>query len=200
MRRIFIVLGLACLLMAPTLAVAQDATPVARQATPAAGEDISLLFVQTAAGSTLTPLESPDGEATHELVLQERSNQTLYFSDRPNRVVGTIPTTDMLALFAVEPDNPPNAALVALNEAGEEEIIVLELLSGEEDATTGELSYQVKLLADHTELEFGLVTDPVTDVTEGRSYGETSLFIDDVGDDQGTFLCLNPLYLFNPNC
>jgi hypothetical protein len=67
---------------------------------------------------------------------------------------------------------------VALNEAGEEEIIVLELLSGTEDASTGELIYQVKLLADYTELEFGLVSVPVTDVTEARSYGDTSLFID----------------------
>lgn len=178
MRRLFMTLGLAYLLMAPTLAAAQQATPVTTQATPAAGEDISLLFVQTASSSTLTPLESPDGEATHELVLQERSDQTIFFADRPNRQVGTMPTTALLDMFAAEPDNPPNAALVALNEAGEEEIIVLELLSGTEDATTGELTYQVKLLADYTELELGLVSEPVTDVTEARSYGDTSLFID----------------------
>jgi hypothetical protein len=63
MRRLFVNLGLACLLMAPTLAAAQQAIPVTTQATPGAGEPVSLLFVQTASSSTLTPLESPDGEA-----------------------------------------------------------------------------------------------------------------------------------------
>jgi hypothetical protein len=38
--------------------------------------------------------------------LQERSDQTIYFADRPNHQVGTMPTTDVLDMFAAEPDNP----------------------------------------------------------------------------------------------
>jgi hypothetical protein len=172
MRRLLLTFGIATLLLTPSAAVAQVATPVTEEA-------IESLFVQTASGSTLTPLDTPAGEATHELVLQERSDQTVYFADRPSRLVGTVPTSDVLAAFAAEADSPPNAALVALNEAGEEEIIVLELLSSEEDATTGEVTYQVALLSDYTEFEYELESEPVTEVTESRSYGATSLFIDD---------------------
>lgn len=172
--------GLACLLLAPTVAVAQDATPVTTQATPTDEETIELLFVLTASSSTLAPLESTDGEATHELVLQERSDQAIYFADRPNRQVGTMPTSQMLEIFAAQPDNPPNAVLVGMTEDGEEEIIVLELPSGEENTATGEITYQVKLLADYAELDFELKSEPVAEVTETRVYGDTSLFIDRV--------------------
>ena len=54
--------------------------------------------------------------------------QTLYFSDRPDRIVGTSPTSQFLQALGFTPDDPPNAALVLENASGETDIAVVELI------------------------------------------------------------------------
>jgi hypothetical protein len=72
------------------------------------------MFVQTAQGIT------SDGTT---LTLKEVTPSTLYFSDRPKRIVGHMATTDFVELWA-EGDNsfeedPPNAVLAFL-ESGDQ--------------------------------------------------------------------------------
>ena len=50
----------------------------------------SLLFVQTAASARLTPLAGEDGPYTLDLI--GVGDKVTYFSDRPNRETGTVPT------------------------------------------------------------------------------------------------------------
>lgn len=73
------------------------------------------MFVQTAQGAT------SDGGT---LTLKEVASSTLYFSDRPKRIVGHLTTADFVDLWG-EGDNsfqedPPNAVLAFL-ESGDDE-------------------------------------------------------------------------------
>ena len=185
MRRIVAVVFTVLLAMGMVIpaATAQDATP--ESATPVVDRAVKLLFVQTGMSSTIQPLEEAGtGGATHELTLREGPDQTIFFANRPDRVVGTVPSADAIdVLTADHPDGPPNAALVGHREDGTEEIIVLELMSGYFDPETHEVHYEVVLLADYEELNFDLEQTPVPDVDETREFGVTTLFIDDVNDD-----------------
>src|SRR4051794_22187309 len=69
-------------------ASAQDATP---EATTEQGERvISTLFLQSFQSGKIVPTEGADGRYT--VTLEHGLGQTIYFSDRPERIVGTIAT------------------------------------------------------------------------------------------------------------
>lgn len=179
MRRFLTEFFAACFVFTSSMSAvaAQEATPVS--ATPVGDERVSVLFVQAATGSTLTPLDAAEGEATHQLTLSGGTGQTVYFADRPNREVGTIATAEVIEGFSAEPGDPPNAALVAQTADGDEEIVVVVLLNGTVDEATGDVTYQVSLLADFAEAGLALKREPVTEITEAREYGASHLFIDD---------------------
>lgn len=96
---------------------AQNATPSAATpgASPAAmgtvGENGAFLFVQTARSGTWAPKAGENGVYT--LTLTDTPDQTVYFSDRPARVVGVAPLQQFLDGLGFSPQNQPNAALVA---------------------------------------------------------------------------------------
>ncbi len=94
---------------ASTLRAAQEATPAATPdpATGAAAET-EYLFVQTFGSGTLTPHATETDLYT--LTLTGGAAETVYFSDRPERITGTVPTTQFLDELGFTPDNPPNAA------------------------------------------------------------------------------------------
>lgn len=126
-------------------------------AKPQATEMAELLFVQTARA-----VELKDGV----LRLGSVNPATLFFSDRPQRIVGHEPTGDFVAQWAVGEDSfaadPPNAALSILT-GGEPQEIILELMNPRLEGS--DLVYDVKIL-------------------EGKetATGETvSLFIDPIG-------------------
>jgi len=88
---------------------------------PGADEKTELLFVQNAHGVSL------DGGV---LRLKRVAKSTLYFSDRPEHLVGHWDTTDFVANWATGGDDsfkamPPNAALSVLTEADPENIVVV---------------------------------------------------------------------------
>ncbi len=110
------------------------------------------MFVQTAHGIT------SDGTT---LTLNEVTPSTLYFSDRPKRIVGHMATTDFVDLWA-EGDNsfeedPPNAVLSFLeagDQAPEDAVIVIERPRLE----NGNLSYAIKALEGTVPTHTGPVT------------------------------------------
>ncbi|MGE3797207.1 MAG: hypothetical protein AB7G88_05130, partial [Thermomicrobiales bacterium] len=131
-------------------AEAQDATPAPE------GEKPVFMFVQTAelgrgevnpaAGTPAadgTPLAG--GGANFLLTLEGHSGQTIYFSDRPDRIFGALPTEDFLVNFGFTPVNPPNAALVA-NFAAGDGVVVLELIEPVYDPATNLLTYGIEAL------------------------------------------------------
>lgn len=106
-----------------------------------------LLFIQEAASGTFTPKDN----GTYELTLQGVSDGTLYFSDRPKRVVGSSDTSSFVSTWGEGVDNfatdPPNAVLVINNGSiDQEDAIVVELANPLYNKDTSTLRYDVKVL------------------------------------------------------
>lgn len=108
-------------------------------------EVVDYLFVQTAAGATLS-----DGV----LRLSGIGRRTLYFSDRPERIVGHVTTADFVEHWGTGDDSflsdPPNAVLTIKSWDAEDEVtLVLK-----DPRTEGEdLVYDVEVLSGPTETE-----------------------------------------------
>lgn len=110
------------------------------------------MFVQTAQGMT------SDGRS---LTLTGVTPSTLYFSDRPQRIVGHMGTGDFVALWA-EGENsfeqdPPNAVLAFLepgDAAPEDAVVVIQ----EPKLTDGELTYAIETLEGTVPGQAGPVT------------------------------------------
>jgi hypothetical protein len=103
-------------------------------------EDISALFVQTAHGA-----EHVDGR----LILRGVTPSTLYFSDRPQRVVGHLGTVEFVGFWDEGEDSfaedPPNAVLafVARGEQTPQDVV----LTIDDPIVTGaDLSYAATVL------------------------------------------------------
>jgi len=110
------------------------------------------MFVQTALGTT-----SKDGTLT----LTGVTPSTLYFSDRPQRVVGHMTTADFVELWG-EGDNsfetdPPNAVLSFLetpDDAPDDAVVVIR----DPQLVDGELSYTIEVLEGTVPADTGPVT------------------------------------------
>ena len=122
-------------------------------------EDISALFVQSAHGAETS------GD---RLILRGVTPSTIYFSDRPQRVVGHLETAEFVGFWDEGEDSfkedPPNAVLAFIG-AGEEvpQEVVIEISDPVIDGH--DLSYAAKVL----------------DGTLPASAGGCSLFIDPFG-------------------
>jgi hypothetical protein len=157
---------------------------VTAQATPTADEDEetgSDLFVQTFSAGTLTP--DPDGSGVSTLSLEGSLGQTVYFSDRPARRVGLIPTAVLLEQLGFTPADPPNAALVAQTAEGED-ILVIELMNPRFDEAAETLAYDVRLLADYTGTGLADLAERQADDQFASSFTAAHLFIDGCGKGQ----------------
>jgi hypothetical protein len=161
--------------------VAQDATPAIDTPAPDADYGPEMLFVQTFQAGTITPVDGVDGR--YQLFLEAGTGQTVYFSDRPDRVVGATPTPQFLAGLGFPADNPPNAALVVETAPGESDVAVVELFNPIYDPLTQGVTYEVSVLANwQQELEVGLQEAPTDLAALAPSFGAAQLFIDDCPD------------------
>ena len=99
------------------------------------------MFVQTAQG-----IES-DGA---KLTLQGITPSTLYFSDRPKRVVGHMATTDFVDLWAIGDNSfetdPPNAVLSFLEPGADVPVDAVVVLTAPNLSGDGDLSYSIDVL------------------------------------------------------
>ena len=110
------------------------------------------MFVQTA-----QEIESAGGTLT----LRGITPSTLYFSDRPQRIVGHMTTADFVDLWGAGENSfetdPPNAVLAFLEpgaEAPDDAVIVIK----EPRLTDGELSYSIEVLEGAVPANTGPVT------------------------------------------
>ncbi len=124
---------------------------------------------------------TPAGGASFLLTLEGHTGQTIYFSDRPDRVVGATPTDDFLEGLGFSPDNPPNAALVAEFESGQG-VVVLELLAPSYNAGTGALVYGAEVLDAYEGGNLEPVTHDQLAERLPAEFGPAALFIDDCYD------------------
>jgi hypothetical protein len=110
------------------------------------------MFVQTAQG-----IQSTNGTLT----LRGVTPSTLYFSDRPQRVVGHMTTAQFVDLWGAGDNSfeadPPNAVLSFLEPGGDvpdDAVIVIK----EPQLTDGELSYSIEVLEGSVPAQTGPVT------------------------------------------
>jgi hypothetical protein len=182
-------------------ATAQEATPIASQdATPSAGAtptaDVigeertsQTLFLQAFQSGSIAPKTDADGH--YVLTLEHGLGQTVFFTDRPERVVGVTPTAEFLANVGFSDTDPPNAAIVVEKEDGNTEIAVIELIDPKYDQATHTATYEVAVLKEwERELGVGFETAPADLSAFGEVFGATHLFIDDCAD--GTVTCNAP--------
>lgn len=169
-----ITLSLVSLAGAPRGLSAQDATPAA---SPVAVDDVSYLYVQT--GFTSGRFDSTSEEGHFVLALEGGPMETIYFSDRPERIVGTIPTAEFLTTLDFEND-PPNAALVFETEEGETEIVVAELTQPSFGDDSETLFYIAEVLAiDEIDAStLGVEQEPLGPGELPFTFGRSTLFID----------------------
>lgn len=166
----------------------QDATPVA---TPGAGSSPTFLFVQMADSGSWTPKAGEDG--VFLLTLRGTGEQTLYFSDRPERIVGTMPTDQFLDTLGFTPVNPPNAAVVVTTPAGERDVLVIELMNPVYSRSFGEdseetLIYEAIVLSGYQGVGLAEWTPEVDDDALPQEFENISLFIDDCPDAEGCYV------------
>jgi hypothetical protein len=172
---------------------AGQATPTAAPgASPTAESGVpEFMFVQTATSgrgevnpsvSTPTTDSTPTpGGASFLLTLEDHPGLTVYFSDRPDRVVGATRTQEFLDGLGFGAENPPNAALVAEFERGQG-VVVLELIEPVYDASTGTLVYGAEALAGY---QGESLTPVVAEQIAARlpaTFGPAALFIDACAD------------------
>ena len=162
-------------------AVAQEGSPVAT------GDRVPFMFVQTFGAGSLVPLADEDG--TLVLEADHLAGQTIFFSDRPERIVGMVPTADFLGTgsqnggLGFTPADPPNAALVL----DDGTITVVELIDPTYDAATGMVTYAVRVLEEVEQIDLQLQQVPLSAVEAVRDFTAASLFIDDCPD--GNIVC-----------
>jgi len=110
------------------------------------------MFVQTAQGMT------SDGTS---LTLEAVTSSTLYFSDRPQRIVGHMSTADFVELWGAGDNSfaadPPNAVLAFL-EPGDQVPTDAVVVIRQPDLEDGRLSYSIEPLEGALPAQAGPVT------------------------------------------
>ena len=160
------------------------ATAVATPAGSGPSKPITFLFVQSFETGSLVAKEGSPGRYT--LTLNDGLGDTIYFSDRPDKIVGTVPTDQFLTGLGFPPNNPPNAALIGLRDADHKDVVVLELFAPEYDAASNILTYDVAVLEDWRKLNETFQQTPDDEAHLPRDFTAAHLFIDDCPDGNVT--------------
>jgi hypothetical protein len=143
------------------------------------------LFVQMAEVGSWTP--SADDPDVYQLTLTGTGSQVAFFSDRPERIVGTVDTNRFLEALGFTPVNPPNAALVVRTPDGERDVLVVELFdpvyTQEFDIDGGgAVTYKARVLdAYHGENLTSWYEEQANPELPSQ-FDQVSLFIDDCPD------------------
>jgi hypothetical protein len=147
-------------------------------AAPQAESGPTMLFLQAFRAGGVVPREGSEGRYT--LTLEQGLGHTVYFSDRPHRVVGATPTPQFLAGLGFPEDNPPNAALVVEGTGGETEIAVLALYAPAYDEATHTATYEAEVLRGwQRSVAEGFVEATADLAARLPAFGAAHLFIDD---------------------
>ena len=114
-------------------------------------------------------------ETTYSLELNDISDKTILFSDRPDRIVTSTSTSDFIGNWTTGEDSfavvAPNAVLVVDEQEGLQDVAIIELFNPSYDFNKKSLKYEV-------------TPDNTTSVDLPKEFGQTTLVIDSncVGD------------------
>lgn len=193
--KIIVVLGAALAIVSASLAAAMGTLMAASSiaannqiqteiVSPAANAT-SFLYVQHASSGTIESENDASTAAIYKLTLNGVYNNTMSFSDRPDRKVDQITTARYVHLWTKGQDSfaadPPNAALVMNEAGGSEAIVVVELLNPVYDSEKQTLVYDIVALDPKEGLLAFRSSASLPD-----SFGKATLFIDNAIDGNCT--------------
>ena len=131
--------------------------------------EVKFLFIQSAQSGSVSEVN----DTTSNLELNDVSNKTILFSDRPNRIVGSANTTDFIGNWSLGPDNfavdPPNAVLIVYDEIQQrQDYAIIELFNPQYDPEANTLRYDI--IAENA---------TTTSIDLPSEFGQSTLVIDD---------------------
>jgi len=153
-------------------ALAQEATPATSGANPDDGP--TMLFVQAFQAGAVAPKSGESGR--YILTLEQGLGHTVYFSDRPDRIVGSLLTPQFLGQLGFEV--PPNATLVVETAPGQTDVVVLEMFGSSYDVETHTATYDVAVLAEFEREANGFAETNSELAALLPQFGAAHLFID----------------------
>jgi len=177
-KRYFISTLLGTIVMLATIAGCGSDSGSPSSSTPdeGNGKTKSYLFVQNASSGTFVS----NGDDSYTLTLKGISEQTVYFSDRPQRDAGQVSTKRFVEGSCFNSKNPPNAAIDVMEGNESSDLVVVELLDPRYDAAKKSLQYTVRIIA-----ESNLSTDSFNkraDALLPEEFGAAAVFIDSCPD------------------
>lgn len=128
--------------------------------------EVEFLGIQNAQSGSISQINA----TAYTLELSNVSNGTIMFSDRPERIVETVSTSDFVRNWTAGPNSfsadAPNAALVIKDkQANQLDTAIIELFDPKYDMTTNTLTYTV-------------MTENGTTIHLPREFGATVMIID----------------------
>jgi hypothetical protein len=131
------------------------------------------LFIQGAQSGSISEVNA----TTSTLELSNVSDKTIMFSDRPDRIVTSVNTTNFIGNWSIGTNNfavdPPNAVLILDDEVEQrEELAVIELFNPEYDSEANTLKYDITA-------ENASSTTTTTSIDLPSEFGQSTLVIDD---------------------
>ena len=115
---------------------------------------------------------------SYSLELNDFSYKTILFSDRPDRIVSSVSTTDFIGNWSVGENSfavdVPNAMLVVDEIEGKQDIAIVELFDPIYDSDNKTLKYEV-------------TPDNATSINVPGEFGQITLFIDCLHNIPGCF-------------
>ena len=118
MKRIYVILAI-------LLAVLISAGSIFAEETEPYQKKTVFMFVQNVHDGTFIPV--PHEDNLYILTLKDVAPQTIYFSDRSERIVGQAPIQKFLDGLNFSADNPPNAAIQILEGKEDADVVMVEL-------------------------------------------------------------------------
>ncbi len=122
----------------------------------------------------LFALSAPSGSFDEGCLTLNDVPLVIYFSDRPERIVGHAPVAQFLALWDEGPDNfhddPPNAELSILAKTGIEDIVI-ELLRPQPSDYS--LAFDIRILSGHVPASFGAASLFIDEAINGGAWTGT---------------------------
>ena len=148
-----------------------------KNATSTSASESHFLSVQHAKSGSIYKYDT----ISYTLELNDVSDKTMLFSDKPERIAASVNTSDFIGNWhwSIGPESfaadPPNAQLIVDNEDGNQDIMIVELANPVHNPTAKTLKYDV-------------VLENTTSTDIPNEFGKSTLVI----DTQENAVCANP--------
>ena len=123
---------------------------------------------------SLSGVISEINSTAYSLELNDVSDKTILFAERPDRLVASITTSDFIENWSIGKDNfvvdPPNAILVINEKEKQQDIVILGLFNPVYDSDNKILKYVIPL-------------DNATSTELPNEFGKSTLVIDSISND-----------------